>query len=218
MAPLPLAAVRVSLRSLSTAGLLTVWIRAASKGCVGHPSFSHRQGPILVASKVRSRDPRREPSKVFWAGEGSRRYQLHGLRRRGHGSPRTQRRGQDHDAAHVACALMRPDQGSIMVDGVDAVAEPCKVQRHLGVLPDVSGLYARLTAREHIECLVCYRTFRPNADGTHRVSDQDARHEWLRRSADARLLAWRTNESRAGKGSCTIPGTSCSMNPPTVSM
>ena len=40
-------------------------------------------------------------------------------------------------------ALMRPDQGSIMVDGVDAVAEPCKVQRHLGVLPDVSGLGAR---------------------------------------------------------------------------
>jgi sodium transport system ATP-binding protein len=48
-------------------------------------------------------------------------------------------------------ALMRPDQGSIDVDGVDAVAEPQRAQTQLGVLPDVSGLYPRLTAREHIE-------------------------------------------------------------------
>ena len=47
-------------------------------------------------------------------------------------------------------ALMKPDQGSILVDDVDAVAEPQKAQSHLGVLPDVSGLYPRLTAREHI--------------------------------------------------------------------
>src|SRR5688572_5405465 len=48
-------------------------------------------------------------------------------------------------------ALMRPDDGSIFVDGVDAVAEPQKAQTRLGVLPDVSGLYQRLTPREHIE-------------------------------------------------------------------
>ncbi len=48
-------------------------------------------------------------------------------------------------------ALMRPDQGAIDVDGVDAVAEPQRAQTHLGVLPDVSGLYPRLTAREHLE-------------------------------------------------------------------
>jgi sodium transport system ATP-binding protein len=48
-------------------------------------------------------------------------------------------------------ALMRPDEGSISVDGVDAVAEPQKAQGQLGVLPDVSGLYPRLTPREHIE-------------------------------------------------------------------
>ncbi len=47
-------------------------------------------------------------------------------------------------------ALMRPDAGSILVDGVDAVAEPQKAQARLGVLPDVSGLYPRLTPREHI--------------------------------------------------------------------
>jgi sodium transport system ATP-binding protein len=48
-------------------------------------------------------------------------------------------------------ALMRPDRGAIDVDGVDAVAEPQRAQTHLGVLPDVSGLYPRLTAREHLE-------------------------------------------------------------------
>ena len=48
-------------------------------------------------------------------------------------------------------ALMKPNEGSISVDGVDAVAEPQRAQEHLGVLPDPSGLYPRLTAREHIE-------------------------------------------------------------------
>ena len=46
--------------------------------------------------------------------------------------------------------LMRPDQGRILVDEVDAVAHPQQAQACLGVLPDVSGLYPRLTAREHI--------------------------------------------------------------------
>ena len=48
-------------------------------------------------------------------------------------------------------ALMKPDQGSIDVDGINAVAEPQRAQAKLGVLPDVSGLYPRLTPREHIE-------------------------------------------------------------------
>ncbi|MCC7124421.1 MAG: ATP-binding cassette domain-containing protein [Acidobacteria bacterium] len=47
-------------------------------------------------------------------------------------------------------ALMRPDQGRVFVDDVDAVAEPQAAQARMGVLPDVSGLYPRLTAREHI--------------------------------------------------------------------
>jgi sodium transport system ATP-binding protein len=48
-------------------------------------------------------------------------------------------------------ALMRPDAGRILVDDVDAVADPLGAQARLGVLPDVSGLYPRLTAREHIQ-------------------------------------------------------------------
>ncbi|MGE0462440.1 MAG: ATP-binding cassette domain-containing protein [Vicinamibacterales bacterium] len=47
--------------------------------------------------------------------------------------------------------LMRPDEGRIHVDDVDAVANPQGAQARLGVLPDASGLYPRLTAREHIQ-------------------------------------------------------------------
>jgi sodium transport system ATP-binding protein len=47
-------------------------------------------------------------------------------------------------------ALMKPDRGQLDVDGIDAVSDPQRAQARLGVLPDVSGLYPRLTAREHI--------------------------------------------------------------------
>ena len=47
-------------------------------------------------------------------------------------------------------AVMRPDEGSIRVDNVDAVRAPQEAQARLGVLPDGFGLYPRLTAREHI--------------------------------------------------------------------
>jgi sodium transport system ATP-binding protein len=46
--------------------------------------------------------------------------------------------------------LMQPDRGSIEVDGLDLLANPLAAQARLGVLPDVAGLYPRLTAREHI--------------------------------------------------------------------
>jgi sodium transport system ATP-binding protein len=47
--------------------------------------------------------------------------------------------------------LMRPDRGQVLVDGIDAVADPVAVRRRLGVLPDARGLYKRLTARENID-------------------------------------------------------------------
>ncbi len=46
--------------------------------------------------------------------------------------------------------LMRPDAGSIQVDGIDAAKDPTAVRRALGVLPDARGVYKRLTARENI--------------------------------------------------------------------
>lgn len=47
--------------------------------------------------------------------------------------------------------LMKPETGSIKVDGTDITIDPDGARRKLGVLPDARGLYKRLTARENIE-------------------------------------------------------------------
>jgi sodium transport system ATP-binding protein len=46
--------------------------------------------------------------------------------------------------------LMTPDGGRIEVDGRDLREDLLAARARLGVLPDVAGLYPRLTAREHI--------------------------------------------------------------------
>jgi len=46
--------------------------------------------------------------------------------------------------------LMTPDQGRVMVDGLDVATNAVDVRRRLGVLPDARGVYKRLTARENI--------------------------------------------------------------------
>ena len=46
--------------------------------------------------------------------------------------------------------LMKPEPGSVSVDGFDSVRDAEAVRRRLGVLPDARGVYKRLTARENI--------------------------------------------------------------------
>jgi len=46
--------------------------------------------------------------------------------------------------------LLEPDRGTCLVDGRDVREDPMAARRRLGVLPDVHGLYPRLTAREHV--------------------------------------------------------------------
>ncbi|HEX3096242.1 MAG TPA: ATP-binding cassette domain-containing protein [Usitatibacter sp.] len=60
----------------------------------------------------------------------------------------------------LACGLMKPDAGTITVDGADVAADPRLAQGRLGVLPDASGLYGRLTAREHIRYFGALRGLR----------------------------------------------------------
>jgi sodium transport system ATP-binding protein len=47
--------------------------------------------------------------------------------------------------------LVSPDIGTIRVDDAEVTSEPLASQARMGALPDVSGLYPRLTGREHIE-------------------------------------------------------------------
>jgi sodium transport system ATP-binding protein len=46
--------------------------------------------------------------------------------------------------------LLMPDSGNARIDGVDAHADPIAARRRKAVLPDLRGLYPRLTAREHV--------------------------------------------------------------------
>lgn len=47
--------------------------------------------------------------------------------------------------------LVRPDAGSIFLDGIDAVAQPVEARRRLGYIPDTPYLYERLTVVEYLE-------------------------------------------------------------------
>lgn len=48
----------------------------------------------------------------------------------------------------LLCGLLDPDEGSVVVDGVDAAAEPRKVRSLYGFLPDVYGFREEMTPRE----------------------------------------------------------------------
>ncbi len=50
----------------------------------------------------------------------------------------------------ILYTVLTPDRGTAEVDGFDTVDATRDVQRRIGVLSDSRGLYARLTAREHI--------------------------------------------------------------------
>jgi len=47
--------------------------------------------------------------------------------------------------------VMTPDRGSILIDGVDVVADPETAKRHISYMPQRFGLYEDLTVDENIE-------------------------------------------------------------------
>lgn len=50
----------------------------------------------------------------------------------------------------IVYGLLQPGGGRVEIDGIDTASRPLEAQKRIGVLPDISGLYPRLTAREHI--------------------------------------------------------------------
>ena len=50
--------------------------------------------------------------------------------------------------------MLKPDTGSIEINGFNAVTDSLKVKADLGYLPESSALYENLTGREHLE-MVC---------------------------------------------------------------
>ncbi|HBP18580.1 MAG TPA: ABC transporter [Planctomycetes bacterium] len=52
--------------------------------------------------------------------------------------------------AKILCGLLRPDDGSCRVAGVDVAADPLAARARFGYLPEESVLYDELSAREHL--------------------------------------------------------------------
>ncbi len=50
----------------------------------------------------------------------------------------------------VLYTVLKPDSGSVTIDGIDVVAESLSARSRIGTLPHSSGLYPHLTARENI--------------------------------------------------------------------
>ena len=50
----------------------------------------------------------------------------------------------------MLAGLLPPDQGRLLVDGIDVVQQPRQALARMGVLSDARGLYPRLTARENV--------------------------------------------------------------------
>jgi sodium transport system ATP-binding protein len=50
----------------------------------------------------------------------------------------------------MIATLVKPTEGSAVVDGLDAAERPLEVRARIGMLSDARGLYGRLTARENI--------------------------------------------------------------------
>jgi sodium transport system ATP-binding protein len=82
--------------------------------------------------------------------------------------------------------LMKPDAGTITIDGLDAQRDALAVRRRIGVLPDARGIYKRLTARENIEYFAALQGLTP--------AETRVRSDALIEALDMRALAERRVE------------------------
>jgi len=51
----------------------------------------------------------------------------------------------------MMATLLEPDDGRVLVDGVDVVDHPGEVRRRLGFMPDSFGVYERVTVQEYLD-------------------------------------------------------------------
>ena len=95
--------------------------------------------------------------------------------------------------------LMKPDRGSIEVDGIDVARDPVAVRRALGVLPDARGVYKRLTARENIDYFGKLHGMSPQAiaERTSRMAAALQMEDFLDRSTEGFSQGQRTKTAIA---------------------
>lgn len=51
----------------------------------------------------------------------------------------------------MIATLLEPEEGRVLVDGLDVTEKPREVRRILGFMPDSFGVYERITVREYLE-------------------------------------------------------------------
>ena len=54
-------------------------------------------------------------------------------------------------AIRILATVQQPAAGSVLVDGIDAQADPTAVRGRIGYLPDVAGVYEGLTVTEYLD-------------------------------------------------------------------
>jgi sodium transport system ATP-binding protein len=112
-------------------------------------------------------------------------------------------------ALRIVAALLRPDSGRAMVDGVDVASRPREALARLGVLSDARGLYPRLSARENI---IYHARLHGMAEGAAR-----ARAEQLAQVLDfAPLLDRRTEGFSQGERMKTALARALVHDPPNI--
>jgi sodium transport system ATP-binding protein len=92
----------------------------------------------------------------------------------------------------ILYGLLSPDTGAARIDGIDLGQHPRQAQRLIGVLPDNHGLYARLTAREHIHYFGQLQNVA--ADVLHRRTDELIRLLDMQAIADRRTEGFSQGE------------------------
>ena len=51
----------------------------------------------------------------------------------------------------MMATLLEPDEGRVLVDGIDVVEAPAEVRKILGFMPDGFGVYERITVEEYLD-------------------------------------------------------------------
>jgi ABC-2 type transport system ATP-binding protein len=84
--------------------------------------------------------------------------------------------------------MLKPDTGTIEVNGFDAVSDSLKVKADLGYVPESSALYENLTGREHLE-MICNLHHLPSENIGSQV-DRLLDASELKEAADERIAGY----------------------------
>jgi ABC-2 type transport system ATP-binding protein len=63
----------------------------------------------------------------------------------------------------MMATLLEPDEGRVLIDGIDVVERPDEARRAIGFMPDSFGVYERVTAWEYLEFFCAAYGIEPSA-------------------------------------------------------